>query len=118
MAMSEFTPITIATVEAFRDQEPTTFREVVAYLKGVADALAERQDPGRMSPLSIAAPASPLSIGALASPFSVAAPLSSLPPRPSSAPAWAYERTSEVRLPASRLSAEWYELTGTDRGVD
>jgi hypothetical protein len=182
MGTREFTPITIIPIEAFRDQEPTTFREVVAYLKGVADALAEKPDPGHAPPLSLAAPPSslpprrgstatritlrfgelpferasvwphvvlggsgevtrggsrtldlgafdlegagsswPASDRAAVAIFGHAAPKApavSLAPRPSSAPTWAYGRTSEVRLRASRLSAEWYELTGTDRGAD
>ncbi|HEY4013065.1 MAG TPA: hypothetical protein VGM06_06990 [Polyangiaceae bacterium] len=176
--MTGFTPITIIPIEQFRDQEPTTFREVVAYLHGVADAFAARVPiprPVSLAPLSLA-PLSPaalqpssrapaptritLRFGEL--PFERAsvwphvvvggdweatrggsrtidltepessrsswpivrrvtlpyeAPSISLAPRASIAPAWADERSSEIRLRASRLPVEWYELTGTDGGT-
>ena len=175
--MMAFTKISIIPIEQFVDQEPTTFREVVAYLHGVADAFAAQ--PPREASLSIAPPSlAPLPLASLRPssrspaptrltlrfgelPFEQAsvwphvvvgggcdwettrggartidfgnfedtrstwpilqrgtlpyeAPTISLAPRASLGPSWADERSSEVRLRASRLPVEWYELTGTD----
>jgi hypothetical protein len=176
--MTAFTPISIIPIEQFRDQEPTTFREVVAYLHGVADAFAARIPvpralsiaPLALAPLSLASPhpssrapaptritlrfgelpserasvwphvvvggdweatrggARTIDLAALESSRSsfpvvrrgtlpYEAPRISLTPRASIPPSWADERSSEVRLRATRLPVEWYELTGTDGGT-
>ncbi len=50
--MTPFMSISIIPVDTFRDQEPTSFREVVAYLRGIADALSARTPIDR--PISLA----------------------------------------------------------------
>ncbi len=50
--MHSFMSISIIPIENFSDQEPTTFREVVAYLHGVADAMAHQRALTR--PISVA----------------------------------------------------------------
>jgi hypothetical protein len=48
---SLFTPITIIPIENVKDEESSAFREVIAYLNGVADTVAAQADYGQ--PLSL-----------------------------------------------------------------
>jgi hypothetical protein len=107
--MTAFTSISIIPIEQFRNQEPTTFREVVAYLHGVADALAANTTLAR--PLSLA----PISLVPLA--------LASL--RPSSrAPVRLTLRFGEVPFdrasvwPHVVVGAAWEPTRGGSRTLD
>jgi hypothetical protein len=165
-----YTAITIVPIESVRDKEPTTFREVIAYLNGVADTVAAHFDRARPVSLAPAGSTATRSSESDASgtritlrfgevPFAGAsvwphvvvgssweptrggartvdlgecdpsqahdsahalrrytlpydAPSVSISPITSAPPAWADERSSQVRLRAGALPPEWYELTG------